>query len=201
MMVLAVILLYRMTFAWAKIRRLRWDMQPTDQYHSIMTTAHPFERRYLMPETKRDDASTGTDLMRVRADLYAMDLDDSSRLYRYEIEQVELLSTEEVICLAQRMERGKMAKRQRGILGQCSLREIEDAAEAKRQLIEANLRLVLHWAKRYQGFGVDLMDLVQEGNLGLMHAIEKFDYRKGYKFSTYATWWIRQYITRALAEQ
>ncbi len=139
-----------------------------------------------MPETKRDDASTGTDLMRVRADLYAMDLDDSSRLYRYEIEQVELLSTEEVICLAQRMERGKMAKRQRGILGQCSLREIEDAAEAKRQLIEANLRLVLHWAKRYQGFGVDLMDLVQEGNLGLMHAIEKFDYRKGYKFSTYA---------------
>jgi RNA polymerase primary sigma factor len=77
----------------------------------------------------------------------------------------------------------------------------QEASEARRQLIEANLRLVMHIARKYRGFGVDLMDLVQEGNIGLMHAVEKFDYKKGYRFSTYATWWIRQYITRALVEQ
>jgi len=76
-----------------------------------------------------------------------------------------------------------------------------DAAEARRRLIEANLRLVVHIARRYRGFGVDIMDLVQEGNLGLIHAVEKYDHRKGCRFSTYATWWIRQYITRALASQ
>ncbi|HEV2653647.1 MAG TPA: sigma-70 family RNA polymerase sigma factor [Ktedonobacteraceae bacterium] len=137
----------------------------------------------------------------IKANPEAMTLDDSSRFYRYEIGQVDLLSTEEVTRLAQRIERGKAAKRQRNNPFPRSSRDTEDAAEAKRQLIEANLRLVLHLARKYKGFGVDLMDLVQEGNLGLMHAVEKFDYRKGYKFSTYATWWIRQYITRALAEQ
>src|SRR5450432_3193926 len=130
-----------------------------------------------------------------------MNLDDSTRFYRYEIGQVDLLSSEEVTHLAQRIERGKAGKRQRSSAIQRPLREVEDAAEAKRQLIEANLRLVLHVARKYKVFGVDLMDLVQEGNLGLMHAVEKFDYKKGYRFSTYATWWIRQYITRALAEQ
>src|SRR5450631_2539871 len=130
-----------------------------------------------------------------------MNLDDSTRFYRYEIGQVDLLSSEEVTHLAQRIERGKAGKRQRSNVVQRPLREVEDAAEAKRQLIEANLRLVLHLARKYKGFGVDLMDLVQEGNIGLMHAVEKFDYRKGYRFSTYATWWIRQYVTRALVEQ
>jgi RNA polymerase primary sigma factor len=151
----------------------------------------------------KDTAVTQTteDKTQIKANPEAMNLDDSSRFYRYEIGQVDLLSTEEVTHLAQRIERGKAAKRQRGNPVQRSPRDTEDAAEAKRQLIEANLRLVLHLAKKYKGFGVDLMDLVQEGNLGLMHAVEKFDYRKGYKFSTYATWWIRQYITRALAEQ
>jgi len=144
---------------------------------------------------------TTEDRTRIKANPEAMNLDDSTRFYRYEIGQVELLSTEEVTRLAQRIEGGKAAKRQRGNPVPRSPRDTEDAAEAKRQLIEANLRLVLHLAKKYKGFGVDLMDLVQEGNLGLMHAVEKFDYRKGYKFSTYATWWIRQYITRALAEQ
>jgi RNA polymerase primary sigma factor len=145
---------------------------------------------------------TTENTIRIKANPEAMNLDDSTRFYRYEIGLVDLLSAEEVTSLAQRIERGKVGKRQRSTnANQRPLREVEDAAEAKRQLIEANLRLVLHVARKYKGFGVDLMDLVQEGNLGLMHAVEKFDYRKGYKFSTYATWWIRQYVTRALAEQ
>jgi RNA polymerase primary sigma factor len=145
---------------------------------------------------------TTENTIRIKANPEVMNLDDSTRFYRYEIGLVDLLSAEEVTSLAQRIERGKVGKRQRNnSANQRPLREVEDAAEAKRQLIEANLRLVLHVARKYKGFGVDLMDLVQEGNLGLMHAVEKFDYRKGYKFSTYATWWIRQYVTRALAEQ
>ena len=140
-----------------------------------------------------------TEEARVLANPEALSLADTSRFYRYEIGQVELLSTEKVTQLAKSIERGKQGKRQRAL--QSSKGETEEAHEARRQLIEANLRLVLHIARKYRGFGVDLMDLVQEGNLGLMHAVEKFDYSKGYRFSTYATWWIRQYITRALAEQ
>ncbi len=130
---------------------------------------------------------------------------DATRFYRYEIGQVDLLSAEEVTELAQRIKPSKGKKQQQEYcypplpVGQND--EPEEAREAKNKLIEANLRLVVHIAKRYRSFGMDMMDIVQEGNLGLMHAVEKFDYTKGYKFSTYATWWIRQYITRALAEQ
>ncbi|TMC19694.1 MAG: sigma-70 family RNA polymerase sigma factor [Chloroflexi bacterium] len=137
----------------------------------------------------------------IQADPETLSLTDTSRFYRYEIGQVDLLSADEVALLAERIDRGRAGTRQRGLKRSAKAMEDEGAKEAKRQLIEANLRLVLHIAKKYKGFGVDLMDLVQEGNLGLMHAVEKFDYRKGYRFSTYATWWIRQYITRALAEQ
>jgi RNA polymerase primary sigma factor len=124
---------------------------------------------------------------------------DSAKLYREEIARVDLLSAEEVICLAQRIEGGRAAAENPKQPGHKEL--IEEGEKAKRQLIEANLRLVIHIAKRYRGLEVDLMDLIQEGNLGLIHAVEKFDYRKGYKFSTYATWWIRQAIIRALTEQ
>jgi RNA polymerase primary sigma factor len=124
---------------------------------------------------------------------------NSARLYSDEISRVDLLSAEEVISLAQRIEGGRAASVDPRQPGHKEL--IKEGEKAKRQLIEANLRLVIHIARRYRGLNLDLMDLIQEGNLGLIHAVEKFDYRKGYKFSTYATWWIRQYIVRALTEQ
>lgn len=108
-------------------------------------------------------------------------IEDPVRMYLKEIGKVALLSAEEEIELAKRMEDGD--------------------EEAKKRLAEANLRLVVSIAKRYVGRGMLFLDLIQEGNLGLIKAVEKFDYRKGYKFSTYATWWIRQAITRAIADQ
>ncbi len=108
-------------------------------------------------------------------------LDDPVRMYLKEIGRVDLLKAEEEISLAKSIEAGD--------------------EEARKKLVEANLRLVVSIAKRYVGRGMLFLDLIQEGNLGLMKAVEKFDYRKGYKFSTYATWWIRQAITRAIADQ
>ena len=113
--------------------------------------------------------------------LEGVSIEDPVRMYLKEIGKVPLLSAEEEIELAQRMEEGDEA--------------------AKKKLAEANLRLVVSIAKRYVGRGMLFLDLIQEGNLGLIKAVEKFDYHKGYKFSTYATWWIRQAITRAIADQ
>jgi RNA polymerase primary sigma factor len=106
---------------------------------------------------------------------------DSLRLYLREIGKVPLLTADQEVYLAKRIERGEMA--------------------AKTQMIEANLRLVVSIAKSYLGRGLSFLDLIQEGSLGLIRAVEKFDYRKGYKFSTYATWWIRQAVTRAIADK
>ncbi len=108
-------------------------------------------------------------------------LDDAMRMYLKEIGQTPLLSPEEELALAMRIREGDK--------------------EAKEQMTAANLRLVVSVARRYSGYGMQLLDLVQEGNLGLMKAVERFDFTKGYKFSTYATWWIRQSITRAIADQ
>jgi RNA polymerase primary sigma factor len=124
-------------------------------------------------------------------------LDDPVRMYLREIGRVPLLTAEEEVKLAQRMERGKAEK----LKANPSRRIIEDGEEAQRRLTEANLRLVVSVAKKYIGRGMSLLDLIQEGNIGLIRAVEKFDYTKGYKFSTYATWWIRQAITRAIADQ
>jgi RNA polymerase primary sigma factor len=106
---------------------------------------------------------------------------DSVRLYLRSIGRVRLLSAEREVKLARRIERGDLV--------------------AKQEMVEANLRLVVSIAKRYQGRGLSFLDLVQEGSLGLIRAVEKFDYRRGYKFSTYATWWVRQAVTRAIADK
>ena len=128
---------------------------------------------YLGAEDDTDSAGTSA------PDIIA--IDDPVRMYLKEIGKVPLLQAEEEIVLAKAMEDGDVA--------------------AKQKLAEANLRLVVSIAKRYVGRGMQFLDLIQEGNLGLIKAVEKFDYRKGYKFSTYATWWIRQAITRAIADQ
>jgi len=126
-------------------------------------------------------------------------LDDPVRMYLREIGRVPLLSAFEEISLAKRMERGRRERTKPFATQHLSI--MLDAEEAQRQLTEANLRLVVSVAKKYIGRGMSLLDLIQEGNIGLIRAVEKFDYTKGFKFSTYATWWIRQAITRAIADQ
>ncbi|MBC5800704.1 MAG: RNA polymerase sigma factor RpoD [Candidatus Eremiobacteraeota bacterium] len=125
-------------------------------------------------------------------------LDDPVRMYLKEIGRVPLLSMDEEKQYAMAIEAGELEAQKNG---HAQNRIIEHGFEAKRKLTEANLRLVVSIAKKYVGRGMLFLDLIQEGNLGLIRAVEKFDYRKGYKFSTYATWWIRQAITRALADQ
>jgi len=140
-------------------------------------------------------------------DLSGISSDDTVGLYLKEMARVPLLSTEEEVRLAKLLERGYKAYRQLDRDGQNPAereklqKAVEEAKIARDHLIEANTRLVVSIAKRYMGRGVPFLDLIQEGNLGLMKAVEKFDYRRGYRFSTYATWWIRQTITRAIADQ
>lgn len=133
---------------------------------------------------------------------------DSVRLYLQEIGETNLLTMEEEVWLAKRMERGKASER-RLIVGAYGhederlefIADAEDGEQARCHLIQANLRLVVSVAKKYVGRGLSFLDLIQEGNIGLMKATDKFDYTRGYKFSTYATWWIRQAITRAISDQ
>ncbi len=139
---------------------------------------------------------------------------DPVKMYLREIGRVSLLTAEEEVSLAQRIESGVQAEERLADLNASGdiekldaaaraalRRQARDGERAKRDLTQANLRLVVSIAKRYLGRGLPMLDLVQEGNLGLMRAVEKFDYTKGFKFSTYATWWIRQAITRAIADQ
>jgi RNA polymerase primary sigma factor len=128
--------------------------------------------------------------------------------YFAEISKVPLLTHEQVTALARRIEAAKIAEERLSVMGEPEpvleaqlIKVVEDGLRAKRQLIESNLRLVVSVAKYFTRYGVPLMDLVQEGNIGLIRAVERYDYRKGYRFSTYATWWIRQAILRALADQ
>ncbi|HSR25875.1 MAG TPA: RNA polymerase sigma factor, partial [Candidatus Eisenbacteria bacterium] len=146
-------------------------------------------------EPSLDDAGPGTST-------------DLVRVYLREIGRVPLLTAEEEVDLARRVEAGVFAAERLATDGSGSAelhRELSliaaDGARAKQRLIEANLRLVVSIAKRYAGRGLPFLDLIQEGNLGLIRAVEKFDYTKGYKFSTYASWWIRQAVSRAVADQ
>jgi RNA polymerase primary sigma factor len=141
-------------------------------------------------------------------DLTAIDIDDSISLYLKEIGRIPLLTAEQEVSLAKRMEAGRNAKRRFSKGGRIGQEERERLAEtvrdgkaAQEHLIKANSRLVVSVAKKYVGRGVPFLDLIQEGNIGLIRAVKKFDYRRGYKFSTYATWWIRQAVTRAIADQ
>ena len=163
------------------------------------------DRWMIADETEIEDiaganGNTGShrwgDLVTVDAE---SSMDDPVRMYLREIGRVPLLSAVEEIALAKRMERGR-AERLKP-LGQQNLRYLMEGEEAQHKLTEANLRLVVSVAKKYVGRGMNLLDLIQEGNIGLIRAVEKFDYLKGFKFSTYATWWIRQAITRAIADQ
>jgi len=152
-----------------------------------------FEEEFLDDEDELDD------------DDWLQSSSDSVGLYLKEMARVPLLSLDEEVAIAQRIESGREAQRKLAKAAparQDELRQrIVDAQEARDHLIRANTRLVVSIAKRYLARGVPFLDLIQEGNLGLMKAVEKFDYQRGYRFSTYATWWIRQTITRAIADQ
>jgi RNA polymerase primary sigma factor len=152
-------------------------------------------------EETRPDLSTDDNY------LANIDTDDTIGLYLKEVGRVPLLTAVEEVELAQRIERGRLAREElaRGNVTPRRRRElqrlIEDGWAAREHLITANSRLVISVAKKYMGRGVPFLDLIQEGNIGLIRAAKKFDYRRGHKFSTYATWWIRQAVTRAIADQ
>ncbi len=159
------------------------------------------------PPRPRETALDRATERAARAEDLASGVGDSVRLYLQEIGDTDLLTMQEEVWLAKRMERGKLAEerlldptvsvRERAALDADKL----DAELARAHLIRANLRLVVSVAKKYVGRGLSFLDLIQEGNIGLMKATDKFDYKRGFKFSTYATWWIRQAITRAISDQ
>ena len=150
----------------------------------------------LEPDDDVDDEHDASFEKNISIDLSvdaSVNIDDPVRMYLKEIGRVPLLSADEEIVLAKQIEAGAEED--------ATYKEIQLSKKAKKKLVDANLRLVVSIAKRYVGRGMLFLDLIQEGNLGLIKAVDKFDYTKGYKFSTYATWWIRQAITRAIADQ
>lgn len=190
--------------------------QLEEAFAALMSAGIPYlEDESLLPEPSEDDLSLdeeGEEGEEARSelvldDLQNIDTDDTIGLYLKEVSRVPLLTAEEEVELAQRIERGRLAREElaKGNVGnrrRFELRKlIEDGWSAREHLITANSRLVISVAKKYMGRGVPFLDLIQEGNIGLIRATKKFDYRRGHKFSTYATWWIRQAVTRAIADQ
>ncbi len=192
------------------------DIDP-DQFDAVLETLEAMGVEVIRESNANQESISGAEPS-VDEDLdlsmpEGISIDDPVRMYLKEIGKVPLLSADEEIDIAVRMEHGdeaiKFLEAGTGPNGDPLTKEetesyqkvAEDGNAAKRSLAEANLRLVVSIAKRYVGRGMLFLDLIQEGNLGLIKAVEKFDYRKGYKFSTYATWWIRQAITRAIADQ
>ena len=171
-----------------------------------------FEQGIEVGQVREEEAEDMTDLdaeliEEDTFDLSQIEIDDSISLYLKEIGRVPLLTAEEEVSLAKRMEKGRDARRKlaQGVEDweerERLLWLVRDGQAAQEHLIKANSRLVVSVAKKYVGRGVPFLDLIQEGNIGLIRAVKKFDYRRGYKFSTYATWWIRQAVTRAIADQ
>jgi RNA polymerase primary sigma factor len=165
----------------------------------------PSEEELLAEEAEEDEEPPTADL--ALDDLANIDTDDTIGLYLKEVSRVPLLTAEQEVDLARRIETGRLVREElaKGITSYKKRQElrkkIEDGWGAREHLITANSRLVISVAKKYMGRGVPFLDLIQEGNIGLIRATKKFDYRRGHKFSTYATWWIRQAVTRAIADQ
>jgi RNA polymerase primary sigma factor len=174
-------------------------------YIDETTLGEPTDEELADEEESEDEARH--DLSTDDNYLANIDTDDTIGLYLKEVGRVPLLTAEQEVELAQRIERGRLAREElaRGNVGPHRRRELQDLIEdgwaAREHLITANSRLVISVAKKYMGRGVPFLDLIQEGNIGLIRAAKKFDYRRGHKFSTYATWWIRQAVTRAIADQ
>jgi RNA polymerase primary sigma factor len=152
-------------------------------------------------EAEEEDQEAATEELEKVLDAEGAAVDDPVRMYLREIGRVRLLRGFEEVELAQAMRDADVEIERRRLSEPYNQRIIDQGMEARRKLTEANLRLVVSVAKKYIGRGMNLLDLIQEGNIGLIRAVEKFDHTKGYKFSTYATWWIRQAITRAIADQ
>lgn len=171
------------------LEKLDYDVEQMDSFYDACSAGNIEIIDDINPEdalvlaTPDDDAVD--DSVDISISTEGISIDDPVEIYLKEIGRVPLLTAEEEIQLAEQMENGNE----------------KQSSEAKKRLAEANLRLVVSIAKRYVGRGMSFLDLIQEGNLGLIKAVEKFDYTKGFKFSTYATWWIRQAITRAIADQ
>jgi RNA polymerase primary sigma factor len=174
-------------------------------YMDESTATGPSDEELSEEEDGSEDASR--ELTGEENYLANIDTDDTIGLYLKEVGRVPLLTAEEEVELAQRIERGRLAREElaKGNVSPRRRQElqmlIEDGWAAREHLITANSRLVISVAKKYMGRGVPFLDLIQEGNIGLIRAAKKFDYRRGHKFSTYATWWIRQAVTRAIADQ
>jgi RNA polymerase primary sigma factor len=185
--------------------------QLEEAYAALLAAGIPYHDDVAEPEAPDEDLTEDDSPVEEpeedEAYLSSIDADDTVGLYLKEVGRVPLLTAEEEVSLAKRIERGRRA---REVLASApvSLRRrrelqmiIEDGWAAREHLITANSRLVISVAKKYMGRGVPFLDLIQEGNIGLIRAAKKFDYRRGHKFSTYATWWIRQAVTRAIADQ
>jgi RNA polymerase primary sigma factor len=187
--------------------------QLEEAFAALLSAGIPFVEDAATTEPTEDELATPEAVAEAEPELDLddylanIDTDDTIGLYLKEVSRVPLLTAEEEVELAQRIENGRMGREELA-KGNASPRRrqelrmlIEDGWAAREHLITANSRLVISVAKKYMGRGVPFLDLIQEGNIGLIRATKKFDYRRGHKFSTYATWWIRQAVTRAIADQ
>ncbi len=180
--------------------------QLEDAYAALMAAGIPYLEEPPVDGASAEPAEQEEEAPQ-DASLDGVDTDDSVGLYLREVGRIPLLTAEEEVLLAKRIERGRKAREElaAGPVSDTRRNELQrlirDGWAAREHLITANSRLVISVAKKYIGRGVPFLDLIQEGNIGLMRATKKFDYRRGHKFSTYATWWIRQAITRAIADQ